>query len=288
MITTRVLVAIGLLGVTGPSVAQEGDRPSPYESAQVCSVCHETIHQYWSESSHAMSASRPSYLEALGGLAADPERGANAREDCVRCHAPTALASGDTEMTRAVTREGVTCDFCHTVAAVDLTKPRHPFQLAPGPVKRGPFAFIESPFHETEYSALHRSSALLCAGCHEYSNSAGAPVLSTYSEWWEGPYAARGEICQECHMPLVPGDSVRGEGLEPSTRRINLHRISGGRLASKLKSGLAMVVRSVAIRSSTARVGVAVTNEGVGHKAPGGLPTRSSSSPSVSKARRES
>ena len=40
----------------------------------------------------------------------------------------------------------------------------------------------------------------LCAACHEYSNARGVPVLSTYSEWTSGPYPARGQTCQECHM----------------------------------------------------------------------------------------
>ena len=36
-----------------------------------------------------------------------------AREGCVWCHAPTVLVTGDLEMQQAVTREGITCDFCH-------------------------------------------------------------------------------------------------------------------------------------------------------------------------------
>jgi len=266
------LIVISLSLVPPASMAGEAQGSSPYASADACSACHETIHSYWLESSHAVSASRPSYLDALKALG-ESDAGRSARRDCVRCHAPMALATDDFEMADAVTREGVSCDFCHTVAAVDLSQPRHPFQLAPGPVKLGPFAYTESPFHGTGYSTLHRSSALLCAACHEYSNSSGVPVLSTYSEWWEGPYAAKGEICQECHMPLVPGDSVR-EGMEPSHRRINLHRMAGGRVASKLKSGLRLELASAAIGSSTARVEVVVTNAGAGHAVPGGLPNK--------------
>ena len=136
-----------------------------------------------------------------------------------------------------MTREGVTCDFCHTVADVDLAKRGHPFRLEPGPVKRGPLEFAKSPAHETAYSALHRTSPLLCAACHQYTNAQGVEVLSTYSEWKPSPYPERGETCQECHMPLVPGWSV-AEGLDASRRRINLHRVEGGGSAGRLATGI--------------------------------------------------
>ena len=57
------------------------------------------------------------------GDAADKEA---VRRGCVWCHAPTALATGDYELKQAMTMEAITCDFCHTVADVDLGKPDQP------------------------------------------------------------------------------------------------------------------------------------------------------------------
>jgi hypothetical protein len=192
----------------------------------------------------------------------------------VWCHAPIALATGDWDLQKPVTREGVTCDFCHTVADVDLANREHPFDMQPGAVKRGPFEYARSPHHGTAYSTLHKSSPLLCAACHEYANAKGVPVLSTYSEWTSGPYPARGQTCQECHMPLVPGTTVK-EALDPTQRRINLHRIVGGTAATRVRGGLDLRLQSVDVSAASADVAVVVTNTGVGHSAPGGLATKS-------------
>jgi len=160
------------------------------------------------------------------------------------------------------------------VADVDLEKKDHPFELAPGNVKRGPLEYAKSPFHETAYSPLHKASPLVCAACHEHTNAQGVRVLSTYSEWRGGPYPDRGVTCQECHMPLVPGRTVR-EGLQSTQRRINLHRLLGGSAASKIQSGLQVRIDSMDVTSVSADVQVVVANTAVGHAAPGGLPSKS-------------
>jgi hypothetical protein len=259
-------------GSSKPSRSATGG--GPYTSARECSSCHRTIHTYWSESAHARSASKPSYLEALDVAIAGASDKEAVRRGCVWCHAPTALVTGDYDLQRPITKEGVSCDFCHTVADVDLDKPDHPFDLKPGRVKRGPLEYAKSPFHETAYSALHKASPLLCAACHEHTNAHGVRVLLTYSEWRGGPYPDRGVTCQECHMPLVPGRTVR-EGLQSTQRRINLHRLVGGSAASIIRSGLLLRIQSLSLTSVSADVEVFVANTAVGHAAPGGLPTKS-------------
>jgi hypothetical protein len=247
--------------------------PGSFASAKTCATCHATIHTYWSESAHAQAATRPAYLQGLAAVvdgAADKEA---TRKACLWCHAPTALVTGDYALERPLTREGVTCDFCHAVADVDLGKPGHPFELLPGDVKRGPLEYAKPTSHATEYSPLHRSSPLLCAACHEYRNSHGAPVLTTYSDWKGSPYPERGMLCQECHMPLVPGGSVR-EGLPASERVINLHRMVGGSGEGQLRRGLDLRIESLTRTATTAQVEVRVTNVRVGHAVPGGLPTK--------------
>jgi Cytochrome c554 and c-prime len=262
-------------GASG-AFAKTADPPAgaaPYASAKDCSKCHPAIHGYWSESEHSRSATSPAFLETLRAaidVAADKEA---VRNGCIGCHAPTALVSGDYGLERAVTREGVTCDFCHTVTDVDLRKRDHPFQLEPGPVKRGPLEYAKSPAHDTAYSALYRTSPLLCAACHQYTNAQGVEVLSTYTEWKDGPYPERGQTCQECHMPLVPGRSV-AEGLTASARRVNLHRVEGGSSSGHLAVGLDLRFDSVTLKTP-AEVEVAVVNRAVGHAAPGGLSSKS-------------
>ena len=264
-------------GAAAEVQAAENPSPSaagaPYTSAKTCAGCHRLIHQYWSESAHAQAATKPSYLEGLEAVvAAAPDKQA-ARVDCLWCHAPTVLVTGDYELKQPVTREGVSCDFCHTVADVDLARPGRPFTLKPGNVKRGPLQYAKSKFHDTEYSPLHKTSALLCAACHEYRNALGVSVLSTYTEWRQTAYRDRGVTCQECHMPVVPGTTVP-LAMKPSDHVINLHRIVGGSNPSKLSVGLELKIESVTRTSGAADVQVAVSSSRVGHSAPGGFANR--------------
>jgi len=261
-----VLVALGTaFALPGPASA------AAYASARTCAACHQTLHTYWAESAHARSATSALFLESL--RAAGEGGGEAARRSCVSCHAPTAITTGDFDMQQAVTREGVSCDFCHSVADVDLERKDQPFDLRPGNVKWGPLQYLQTATHESSYSALHRTSVLLCVACHELTNPRGVAVLSNYGEWKQSPYAARGTLCQECHMPLVPGDTVL-EGMPSSRRVINLHRMEGGSATSPLKRGLELKIDSLAVTSVSADVQVAVANTGVGHAAPGGLPSK--------------
>lgn len=259
-------------GTSPAEPAKPGHQASPYTSAEECGACHEAIHRTWSEGPHAGAASGD---EFLAGLEQAVEQGAE-RSACVWCHAPTTLITGDVALRDAISREGITCDFCHTVADVDMARPGHPFELAPGDVKRGPFEYAESVGHGTAYSTLHKSSPLLCAACHEYRNAAGVAVLSTYSDWKSGPYPLRGVTCQECHMAPVPGTTVKKGIKAPSLIRvINQHRIVGGSARSQLDRGLEVKISSMSRSGGSASLTVAVTNAAAGHPIPGGLSTKS-------------
>jgi Cytochrome c554 and c-prime len=266
-------------GVAAQAPAAQSSSPAPsapggpYTSVKACASCHRLIHQYWSESAHARSATTPAYLAGLEAVVAAASDKQAARVDCVWCHAPTVLVTGDYELKQPVTREGVSCDFCHTVKGVDLARAGRPFELSPGNVKRGPLQYAKSKFHDTEYSPLHKASPLLCASCHEYRNAQGVSVLSTYTEWRQTSYAARGVTCQECHMPVVPGTTVPAS-MKPSDHVINLHRIVGGSNPSKLSVGLDLKIESVTHTSGAADVQVVVTSSRVGHSAPGGFANR--------------
>jgi mono/diheme cytochrome c family protein len=249
---------------------------SPYVSAKNCGACHDVMYKAWADSPHARSASSPAFLETLRRVVeAAPDKRA-ARLGCVWCHAPTTILSGDLDLQQAISQEGITCDFCHTVADVDMEQEGTPFVLKPGPVKRGPFEYASKiQGHETAYSALHRASPLLCASCHEFRNARGVPVLSNYSEWKDGPYPARGVACQDCHMALVPGSPARGAAPKSGLRVVNLHRLVGGSSISQLARGLDLRIESVAIAGGTAEVAIVVTNVAAGHSIPGGLSTKS-------------
>ncbi len=266
------LAAVSPLGAATP--ASPTTSGGMYMPAKSCGACHDAMFKAWSGSAHARSVTSAAYVETLRRTVEQSQDKKAAGAACVWCHAPTTILTGDLELQQPLSREGITCDFCHTVADVNLDRVP-PFDLKPGPVKRGPFEYTQVQGHQAAYSLLHRASPLLCASCHEFRNANGVAVLSNYSEWKEGPYPARGVSCQDCHMALVPGTPARVAGPRGSQRVVNLHRLVGGSATSQVARGLALIIDSVTVSSGSAEAVVAVTNDAAGHSVPGGLATKS-------------
>jgi len=203
------------------------------------------------------------------------ETGGRARGICLRCHAPAAVLSGDLQVREPISQEGIACDFCHSIASVNLQKRDQPFRVVLDGVKRGPLSEAVSPAHEIAKSDLHKSPEL-CAGCHEYVNEHGVSVLSTYTEWLASPQAKEGTTCQDCHMPLTPGQTVRPE-LGVYRSEINLHDISGGHSREQVRKAASVRILGIAVakeQPTLATVEVEVANVGSGHSIPTGMPTR--------------
>ncbi len=272
-----LMVLVGFLSGVGFAEAGTPARGSPaapsakgYTSSEVCAGCHEDIHRAWKNSLHALSVSDPIF-DAAYWEAIKLSKGA-ARPLCLSCHAPTTRLTKDYDLRLPITEEGVSCDFCHTIAAASPLAAGEPYTLRPGPVKWGPLRSAQSPAHKTQYSLTH-FSAELCGGCHEYRTKSGAVLMGTYSEWRAGPYAEQGVHCQTCHMPLGEGRVVRPE-VKSSERSINLHNIQGGHSPDQIRKAARVEVRDVQRSESGYRVVVAVENVGSGHMIPTGVPTR--------------
>jgi len=236
-----------------------------------CGDCHEEIYQMWRRSMHSASYTDPIFQTSF--LRAYQATGGQAGPLCLRCHAPAAVMNDDPLAQHPLSREGITCDYCHSIESVDLESRNEPFTVKLDGVKRGPLADADSPVHQVSSSPLHESSEF-CAGCHEYISEGGVPLLSTYSEWKASPQAAQGITCQKCHMPIGPGDVVRS-GLGSDREMINLHNISGGHSRDQVRK--AASVRILGVRrepGSSVLVEVQVANIGSGHSIPTGMPTR--------------
>jgi len=236
-----------------------------------CGECHQEIFAMWQRGMHSMAVSNPifdaSYTQAYRYSAG------KAKEICLRCHAPVAVHTGDLEMLKPISREGVSCDYCHSAVSVQLEKRDRTIQIVLDGVKRGPLRDATSPAHKVANSPLHLSSDF-CAGCHEYVNSNGVPVLSTYSEWKASQQAAAGVTCQKCHMPLTPGETVP-PALASSRGNINRHDISGGHSIERVKKAARVRILQVERKApDTVEIKVEVANIGSGHSIPTGMPTR--------------
>ncbi len=240
-------------------------------SSKNCKECHEEIYNHWKNAMHSMSIEDPifkaSYMEAYFKTAGE------AKFNCLRCHAPIAFLNNDYDLKNEITKEGVNCDFCHSVKKVNLDNKDNPFEMEIGELKRGPLSDVESPAHRTESSALFKSSEL-CAGCHEYTNRNGVKVLGTYSEWRASPYAEEGTHCQNCHMPLIPGKTVNSEIKSSNRKQINLHAISASHSTEQLRKALKVEIRNINKEEGIVEVVVGVTNVGSGHMVPTGIPSR--------------
>ncbi len=252
------------------SKSNDPNAPS-FTSSKNCKECHEEIYNHWKNAMHSMSIEDPifkaSYMEAYLNTAGE------AKFNCLRCHAPITLINKDFDLKNEITKEGVSCDFCHSIKKVNINNKENPFELDIGEIKRGPLSDVDSPAHKTEPSPLFKSSEL-CAGCHEYTTDNGVPILGTYSEWKASPYAAEGTQCQDCHMPLIPGKVVKSRIKSSNQKQINLHAISASHSTEQLKKALKVEIKSTDKEEDIIEVVVGVTNVGSGHLVPTGVPSR--------------
>jgi hypothetical protein len=241
----------------------------PASSAERCGACHRAIHDAWKASAHSHAMDSRLFQDALE--MAETDFGNGARKVCLGCHAPVAVETGDLGLSKKVSWEGITCDFCHSIRGVNMsgTNPRATVQYTL--VKTGPLKDSVSTGHGTEYSAVHTSS-VVCAPCHEYKNAQGFAVLTTYSEWKNGPYAKQGRDCQSCHMSRVAG-AVVDPKVKRSTAGVNLHEMRGShsidQLTSTVRGQLAATHEGNALK-----VSVEVVNATAGHYVPTGSPLR--------------
>jgi len=197
---------------------------------------------------------------------------ADARKVCLHCHSPLAASSGDLSLTRKVSWEGITCDYCHSVQDVTTASANPTARVEFAGVKSGPSAEAVSPVHGTRFSKVHTTS-LICSTCHEYRNALGFPVLTTYSEWQKSPYAKAGQQCQSCHMYGVQGNIVDVRVKSPSDKGINLHQMPGSRSVEQLNRAIQSQIFT-SRQGEQLRVTVKLTNAGAGHYVPTGSPMR--------------
>jgi len=246
-----------------------GGMESP-SSAEVCGRCHRAIHESWKTSTHADAMESRLFQDALELTEAD--FGQSGRKVCLGCHSPIGVQTGDFGLTRKVSWEGVTCDYCHSIREVSFDGPNPKAVVKFGAVKTGPLSDAVSGAHETAYSAVHKSSAV-CAPCHEYKNANGFAVLTTYSEWKASKYWKEGRQCQSCHMARVAGDVVDPHVARVKVAKINLHQMPGSHSLEQLTSAVKAQL-NLAREGDELRVTVEVSNPNAGHYMPTGSPLR--------------
>ncbi|MBI2082151.1 MAG: hypothetical protein HYT76_01145 [Deltaproteobacteria bacterium] len=252
-------------GTSYPKLAEKG-----FTSAKICGECHEAIYQGWKESMHANAVKDPIFYPIF--LEASQRTAGKSDALCLSCHSPTTRITKKYDLDDPLNSEGITCDFCHSVKEVRLNEP-DPFVIEKDKKKWGPLKDIESPFHGIGF-APHFEQSAFCAGCHEYKNEKGVPILETFSEWKGSQQAREGKDCQSCHMPPIQGLPVPPRVKPVKEIYINSHEAVGGHSIEQVKK--AVTVKIVEMKRSGEKIHgvVRLVNVGSGHKVPTGMPTR--------------
>lgn len=233
-----------------------------FQIGYTCNKCHPDRYEEWTRSTHALAVSDPIFEAAfMRALKSDSQY----REYCLGCHSPTTRATKDFNLTKSISIEGVSCSFCHSVTGVE--KNNYIFNKS-NPMQ-GPYDDSKTDAHGSAYSPFLTKSEF-CAGCHEFSIN-GVPVYETYSEWKEGPYAAEGKQCQDCHMEVKRGEAAKNGTIR---EKVYQHFWYGGHSGAFLDKAFDLKEDSINETGNMIKVTLNITNKNVGHKVPSGFPAR--------------
>lgn len=232
---------------------------------------------------------------------------------CGDCHSPAidGAVGGDVDLADAtgVGFEGVTCDFCHKVRAVEpggapgldgaitLVRPSDPTKMVGqqfDPITTGPYPDVIVGIMQGSYTPQMLEAAW-CSACHQYDQPAlradqaldatrwpdGLPIFETWGEF----VASYGEDtsygCRNCHMETVYEESstydITALGLSPSPNQgwwraegeVRHHDFPGAE--SLVGPSLRLALEEV---DGELVATVTVINDAAGHAVPTGEPMK--------------
>jgi len=233
--------------------------------ASFCGACHGKIRREWETSAMAKSWKNPVFQAFLADAKA--QLGESVIASCVACHAPAAAVTADYKFESPVSQEGVTCNFCHNVSAVDPSgKPgSYTFDPANPLLMRGPYSDSDpGSAHGFVYSDVHTKGEF-CAACHNHTAAAtGVPIETTYPRWKGSKAAAGGKQCQDCHMPSYAGQAA------PKISKMNRDKVHAHSFRGPRGGGALDSVATLNAVVEGGRLKLSVANRRAGHALPGG------------------
>ncbi|MBD3257160.1 hypothetical protein GF377_01910 [candidate division GN15 bacterium] len=278
-----VCVALVALLFSAGSIAADDKLGSieydKYDKPDYCGAsCHIDFYRQWQQAMMSQSYTHHwdeiEYFKLAVPHAERDPKVAEVREGCNGCHAPLSFLAGDVpppppeEGSRA--NEGVSCEVCHTVTGFTGDTPYNfNWVSEPGRDKYGPRSTGESPAHEMVKSEF-LGTAEFCGTCHNEMSPFGIWVKSTHLEWKEGPYAAEGVKCHDCHMTYAPGRTASMGQEYPDARQ---HLFHGAHDPGKVGGTVELRIHPdivVAEPLEVIKFTVALFNQKTGHKFPTG------------------
>ena len=255
---------------------------SDFKTSASCQPCHSQIHDQWASSTHSKAFQDPLYRVFVRGVAEKSQ--GRLTSFCISCHAPLATITNsvpekpfDEKQESPLLADAVTCEFCHTISGqeVQVQKLSLGAYLFPRIGQTGTLygrhPDAKTDAHPTQPSKFLLSSEL-CGTCHRFGHPvSGMAIQDTYVEWKEGPYAAQGIRCQDCHMPAYSGKAA-AEGKERP--ELHAHVFLGGH-TEMIRKAATLQVNSdwgQKDKNNILNVSVGITNSGAGHLIPTGIP----------------
>ena len=219
-------------------------RQNRFPSAAKCGQCHPTQFRQWSVSQHSYAQLSPIF-NAMQGKTNKGNNGTQG-DFCIRCHTQPGMIEGESEFMSnidrsPIAREGVTCVVCHRISEpMGKVSGRLPLdegevtQPVYGPTGRNTelrkaiaAEDLITNSHEPgkkvhgELKKFFRiTTANFCGSCHDVTMFNGFRLEEAFSEYKHSPAAAKGEVCQDCHMGKEPG-RILADKSDPNFNRIN-------------------------------------------------------------------
>jgi hypothetical protein len=282
ILPVTLLLSLALL--TGAYMSNQTDLRGKYaykdfESARKCGSCHPGIYEQWRQSMMSQAYTHHwdeiEYFDlAVAHAEADPSF-QEAVDGCNGCHAPLAWMAGVIPPARpeanTMANESVSCEVCHLMQHSQTDPPfNFSYYIVPGDTKQsGNERGIKSPAHKIEENPFFKTTEF-CGTCHNEKNPFGLWVKSTQLEWKEGPYAAEGVRCQDCHMPAAEYQTALMGQTYDDTR---LHLFHGAHDPGKIRGTIELRIQPdlrEAEPGEKVKFTVALFNQKTGHKFPTG------------------
>lgn len=240
--------------------------PSKYEDSRRCAQCHQTLARQW-ETNHATSWKRQTFQYFYNQIL--QTTGKQYEVNCLTCHAPISVAEQRYTVETDIEKEGVSCDFCHSLVLKELGQ----FESRPGKVKRGPRYPAYEASHGVLYDRTYGTSEY-CSGCHIWKSSGGVSILDEFTYWGATKEAAEGKQCQTCHMPATEGFASDFGGFQRPD--VASHTFLSSQDTDFVKSAITLNVNFERDPSNPniGKITVEVTNSGSAHMFPGGFSWR--------------
>ena len=284
LVITVVAIMLALTAYTVKITAPQEDLKGKYsykdfESAKKCRSCHPGFYEQWSQSMMSQAYTHHwdeiEYFDLAVAHAKAKPGIKDVIDGCNGCHTPLAFMGGPLPPPRpsekSLANESVSCEVCHLVQSAQ-TDPPHNFSylIKPGITKYSSRTTqTESPAHKIVTTDFFRTTEF-CGNCHNEQNPFGMWVKSTQLEWKEGPYAAEGVRCQDCHMPKANYQyALMGKAYNDA----RLHLFHGAHDPGKVRGTIELRIQPdirEAEPGETIVFTVALFNQKTGHKFPTG------------------